>query len=260
MRSVDVGIVVATRNRAGYLVDCLESLAIQETRASYEVVVVDNGSEDATEGLLHRWCREHTNFRALREEGGFGKSKALNAGCRSTSASLVLITDDDALADSHWVEAYRRFFEAHRGRLLMAGGVIRPVHPDLRPWPTWLSEASVPLLGELDYEAERPLKQFEHVWGPNLGFPAEVYRDLGFWDESATATGGNPQGRFEDIDYQDRMRAAGGEIWFCPDALVYHRVKADISPRMVLRRAFIKGANERYRESLNEGTGEQTST
>jgi glycosyltransferase involved in cell wall biosynthesis len=86
MRSADVSVVVATRNPAEYLVDCLESLANQETRASYEVVVVDNGSEDATAELLGPWCREHPNFRALREEGGFGKSRALNAGCRSTSA------------------------------------------------------------------------------------------------------------------------------------------------------------------------------
>jgi GT2 family glycosyltransferase len=107
-----------------------------------------------------------------------------------------------------------------------------------------------PLLGELDHGSERPLKDFEHVWGPNLAFRSEVFEQLGRWDESATATGGSPEGRFEDIDYQERIRAAGGTVWFCPEAVAYHRVKAEVTPRMVLKRAFITGANERYRQSL----------
>jgi glycosyltransferase involved in cell wall biosynthesis len=249
MRAADISVVVATRNRIGYLGDCLESLAQQETPAQYEVVVVDNGSDDGTPELLQRWSTDHPNFRVVNERRGYGKSRALNAGFQGASGSLLLVTDDDALADLHWIEAYRRFFEGRDG-LLMAGGIIRPIHPDLTPWPKWLSESAVPLLGELDHGSERRLNEFEHVWGPNLGFRAHVFEQLGPWDELATATGQTPAGRFEDIEYQERLRGAGGEVWFCPQAIVHHRVKADLSPRMVLKRAFITGANDRYRRSL----------
>jgi glycosyltransferase involved in cell wall biosynthesis len=246
----DISVVVATRNRAGYLAGCLESLAEQKTIAKYEVIVVDNGSDDGTPELLEQWCNERSNFRVVTEKRRFGKSRSLNAGCEEAAGGLLLVTDDDALPDPGWIEAYRRFFEEREGHLLMAGGLIRPVHPDLKPWPKWLSQSAIPLLGELDHGSERPLKEFEHVWGPNLAFSAEVFNQLGPWDESATATGENPKGRFEDIEYQERMRAAGGTVWFCPEAVVLHRVKAEVTPRMILKRAFISGANDRYRQSL----------
>ena len=250
MRASDVSVVVATRNRIGYLTDCLEWLAKQKTAAKYEVVVVDNGSDDGSPEMLQQWCSDHSNFRLVREKRRFGKSRALNAGCEEATGRLLLITDDDALTDPHWIEAYRLFFEGREGHLVMAGGVIRPVQMDLKPWPSWLSQSATPLLGELDHGSERPLKEFEHVWGPNLGFTAEVFKRLGSWDESATATGATPTGRFEDIEYQERVRSAGGTVWFCPEAVVRHRVKAEVTPRMVLRRAFISGANDRYRQTL----------
>jgi glycosyltransferase involved in cell wall biosynthesis len=250
MQAPDVSVVVATRNRMGYLAECLADLAGQRTAAGYEVVVVDNGSDDGTAELLEQWSGENPNFRTVREEGGFGKSRALNAGCEKASGSLLLITDDDALPDPHWIEAYRAFFDGRDGELLMAGGIIRPIHPARKPWPRWLSESAVPLLGELDYGSKRPLRDFEHVWGPNIAIPVEVFRHLGPWDEAATATGGNPVGRFEDIDYQERIRAAGGVVWFCPEAVVHHRLRVEVTPRMVLKKAFVAGANDRYRESL----------
>jgi glycosyltransferase involved in cell wall biosynthesis len=185
----DISVVVATRNRAGYLAGCLESLAKQKTTAKFEVVVVDNGSDDGTSELLQQWCDQQSNLRVLTEKRRFGKSRALNAGFEKAVGGLLLVTDDDALVDPDWIEAYRTFFEGREDQLLMAGGLIRPVHPDLKPWPRWLSQSAIPLLGELDHGSERPLKEFEHVWGPNLAFSAQVFNQLGPWDESAHRNG-----------------------------------------------------------------------
>ena len=116
MRAVDVSVVVATRNRVGYLADCLESLAQQQTTAQYEVVVVDNGSDDGTPELLQRWSTDHPNFGVVTERRGYGKSRALNAGFKGASGSLRLsrmttpwpthtgskLTDDSSRAGTGW--------------------------------------------------------------------------------------------------------------------------------------------------------------
>ena len=88
--SVDVTVVIPTRNRAHWLPDCLESLVSQETNASIEFVVVDNASRDPTPAVIAGWSTRDPRVRALREEK-LGRSAALNSGMR-VARGLTVIT------------------------------------------------------------------------------------------------------------------------------------------------------------------------
>ncbi len=85
---VGVSVIISTRNRASYLPDCLRSLVAQQVQLAYEVVVVDNGSNDSTPELLAGWCNDHPEFRSIREER-VGLSVGKNAGIRSARGSVA---------------------------------------------------------------------------------------------------------------------------------------------------------------------------
>jgi GT2 family glycosyltransferase len=55
----------------------------------------------------------------------------------------------------------------------------------------------------------------------------------------------------EDIEFQTRVRAAGGEVWFVPDAVVHHRTPVP-SPRVCLAKGFAAGRND-YRRAPRPG-------
>src|SRR5262245_12932000 len=93
---VIASVIVATRNRAHYLRDCLQSLSAQSCDRLFEIIVIDNGSTDETPQLLEQWCRVDSRCRTFRETR-VGLSVAKNAGARLAKGRLLLFTDDDVL-------------------------------------------------------------------------------------------------------------------------------------------------------------------
>jgi glucosyl-dolichyl phosphate glucuronosyltransferase len=251
---VAISVIVSTRNRAAYLPEVLRTLAQQAGETPYEVIVIDNGSTDETPALLAAWCARDPRFRTARENRP-GLSRGKNAGMLLARAPLLLFTDDDVRVDPRWIGSYRSLFDRHPDPLLIAGGPIVPVPHDLGPWPDWFGEWSLAEAGLLDHGGERPLRSREYVWGANMAIPRQVFDQLGGWDESAGLQGERRVTKlesafFEDTELQDRLRKAGGVVWFCPAAPIHHRVdRRTVTPRRVLATAFTRGRNDVGSES-----------
>jgi len=249
MAELAASVIVCTRNRANYLNRCLESLLLQECQEKFEIVVVDNGSTDGTPQFLSEWCSEHAHFRSVLE-ARIGLSSAKNAGAQSAQGRLLIFTDDDVLLEPHWLQSYLDLFARIGERNTMAGGPIVPILDDLSSWPDWFDVVALPEAGLLDHKTERPLLSWEYVWGANMVIPSSVFRSIGLWNEEVGRKGEH-RGTFEDTEYQDRLRAAGGTVWFCPNASLKHRVERDrIRPYTVISRAFARGRNEFLRDLL----------
>ena len=246
---VEVSVIISTRDRAPIVPEVLRSLADQDEGVPFEVIVVDNGSTDATPEVLADWCRDHPTFRTTREDRP-GLSRGKNAGIAIARGRLLLFTDDDVLVPPSWVEAYARFFDAQPGAMVVAGGAIVPIAHDLGPWPPWLSEDALLDVGLLDHGDQQELRPPRYVFGANMAVPATVFGSVGTWDEDLGNAPGD-RSTFEDAELQDRVRAAGGTVWFVPDAAVRHRVeRGRTSPRAIVANAFGRGRNDFWGERL----------
>jgi glycosyltransferase involved in cell wall biosynthesis len=250
-----ISVIVSTRNRAHYLPEVLRTLAAQECDIPFEVIVIDNGSTDGTPGLLDEWSSRDSRFRTACEPRP-GLSRGKNAGIRMARAPLLVFTDDDMRVHPRWIESYHKFFVGHEGDLMVAGGAVVPIPHDLGAWPGWLDQPALADAGLLDHLDERPLVKFEYVWGGNMAVPRILFDRLGPWAEMAGLQGElrvtREDSRFyEDTELQDRVRAAGGSTWFCPDAVVYHRVdRASVTPRRISSAAFTRGRNNFWQQQL----------
>jgi glycosyltransferase involved in cell wall biosynthesis len=242
--SVAISVVVPTRNRAAMLDDSLSSLSRQRSGTAYEVVVVDNGSSDATPDVIRRWTDVDERFRAIREAEP-GRSNAMNAGLKIARGRVVLFTDDDVVVEDGWIDAFDRFFERETAELVIAGGPIVPVADDLEPWPAWVPDSSAVDLGGLSHgDEERRLGRYEYLWGANMGIPRALVGTLGGWDPSIGRREEH-RGTFEDIEYQDRVHRRGGEVWYLPHASIRHRIpRASVTPRRIVSVAFRRGRND----------------
>lgn len=241
---VDLTVVVATRNRAALLPACLDALAAQRTDARFEVLVVDNGSDDGTAGVVARHARRDPRVRLVAEPVA-GLSRAKNAGIAHAVGELVLFTDDDVVLPEGWIAAYAGFFAGRRARAVLAGGPVLAVADDLSPWPAWVGAGGAADLPRLYHGAvPRRLGAYEQLWGANMAAPRELLAAVGGFDESIGVRG-DERGTFEDVDLVERVAARGGECWYLPAAVLYHRTaRAASSPRALARRAFARGAND----------------
>ena len=215
----------------------------------FEIIVIDNASTDETPHLIDEWRRKDPRFRSFREIR-LGLSAAKNAGASLAAGRLLLFTDDDVIVAPNWIRAYVDLFARIGENNTLVGGPVIPVLKNLRAWPDWFDEQALADVGLLDHQTERPLGKFEYVWGANMAIPACVFKKIGHWNEGLGRRG-DERGTFEDTEYQDRLKAEGGTVWFCPPARLEHRIELDrIRPRNVMQTEFIRGRNQFCMEVL----------
>src|SRR5262245_46858211 len=103
-----VSIVIPTYNREDLVAQAIES-AVAQTHPRCEVIVVDDGSTDATADVLRRF---EGRIIAVRQENK-GLSGARNTGIRKASGSFVGFLDSDDLWEPPLVAAALSVFDAH---------------------------------------------------------------------------------------------------------------------------------------------------
>jgi GT2 family glycosyltransferase len=140
---VTVGVVVATRNRRTTLLRTLDHLAALPGRPP--VVVVDNGSSDAT---LDAVRGRHPRVRLLELGENLGAA-ARNRGVEALDAPLVAFCDDDSWWWKGALEQAEEIFDAHPGVALVAGRVLFGADRRLDPTSAAMARSPLPQLGAL---------------------------------------------------------------------------------------------------------------
>lgn len=112
-----VSVVIATRNEERHLEAALQSV-LGLAYPAYEVLVVDDRSEDQTPVILARLCEKFPQLKVLRIDslpaGWLGKTHALHVGARQTDGEFVLFTDADVVFEESCLRRAVEFV-VHRG-------------------------------------------------------------------------------------------------------------------------------------------------
>ncbi|MDE2889206.1 MAG: glycosyltransferase [Gemmatimonadota bacterium] len=103
-----VSVVIAARNEAGFIGDCLEGLARQTYPADrYEVLVVDDGSTDGTMQVVTRFATAYPIVRCIEATDAFrhmaAKKRPLSEGIRAARGRIILTTDADCSVPATWI-------------------------------------------------------------------------------------------------------------------------------------------------------------
>lgn len=109
LNKIKASVIVPAYNAEDYIEDCLNSLILQKTQYSYEIIVVNDGSTDGTLDLLkHIECDK---LRIIDKSNG-GISSARNAGIRDALGEYLIFCDADDYMDvkaiQHLIEKAER--------------------------------------------------------------------------------------------------------------------------------------------------------
>lgn len=219
-----ITVILCTYNRCQSLARALESAAAQTLPDSdqWDVLVVDNNSEDQTREVVEDFCRRFPGRFSYLFEPKRGKSNALNAGICQARGDVLAFMDDDVIAEPMWLRNLTVSF--HDGAYAGAGGRVF-LDPSFSP-PPWLGlEEPYNLsgvlaqfdLGDKAGELETP------PYGTSMAFRKEMFRKYGSFRTDLGPCPGS-EIRSEDTEFGRRLLTAGERLRYEPSAVVYHPV------------------------------------
>jgi GT2 family glycosyltransferase len=208
-----VSIIIPTRNGRHLLGRCIESVLGRTVYSNYELVVVDNQSDDpATLEFLAT-----LPGRVLRYPHEFNYPRQLNLAAASVACDLlVFLNNDTEVATADWLDrlieqAMRPEVGAVGPRLRFPNGDVQHEgiligawrgHANSIEWGNWWR------MGDL-------LRDVSAVTGACMATRPGVYWRVGGYDERLRVA-------YNDVDYCLRLHQAGYQVVFEPDAELYH--------------------------------------
>jgi GT2 family glycosyltransferase/glycosyltransferase involved in cell wall biosynthesis len=202
-----VSIVVPVYNKIAYTSACLRSLAEHAGTIPFEVIVVDDGSTDATQKRL----ADVAGIRVIRNTENLGFVGSCNVGAAAANGELLLFLNNDTRATAGWLEALVRCLDEAPdaglvGRLQEAGGII---FNDGSGWNYGRFE-------DPDDPRYAFRREADYCSGAAIVLPRELFRRVGGFDQRYAPA------YYEDTDLAFSVRAAGLKVYYEPAATVVH--------------------------------------
>lgn len=209
-------VVIATYNRCDTLKKAILAYQGQtELRAMREVLVVDDGSSDATSAMVGELSEKSVvPIRYLRQENK-GPAAARNVGIRLATTDLILFTDDDIIPSTTLVAEHINW---HREFPELSAAVLGYMawSPEVNPTPfmKWYGTDGA-LLDYSNLDGRTEIAE-GHFYTGNISLKTVFLRQNGGFDEDFKAAA------YEDIELGYRLRKAGMRLLYNYKALAYH--------------------------------------
>ncbi|MGN6275534.1 MAG: glycosyltransferase family 2 protein [Solirubrobacterales bacterium] len=213
-----VSVLIPTHQRREALRAALESLVRQSAESdSYEVVVATDACSDGTVEMLEVFAAPFELRRV--EPGARGRAAAVNAALAAARGEVAIVLDDDMRVVPEFVERHRSHHPPGSRRC-----VLGAVPVELRDGHTLAARY---VKDKFDLHLSR-LPDPEHLALPrsfytgNASLRTEVLREVGGFDEAFGIYGN------EDVELSLRLRKAGVELGYDPEALAVQEYGKDL--------------------------------
>ena len=213
-REIELSVIIPTRDRLDTLAETLERLVAQKTEIPFEVIVVDDGSTDATVATVRSFAERAPMPVSLAEQPARGPAAARNRGIAAARGRTCLFIGDDTWPRADLVERHGRL---HRTRPQAHAALLGHVAwaPESRPSPfmEWLNSG---VQFEFDQITDPERVPGSCFYTANVSVKTAFLRANGGFDESF------PNAAFEDIELGLRLERAGMRLAYDATAVVEH--------------------------------------
>jgi GT2 family glycosyltransferase len=225
-------IVMLSWNAAEFTRLAVESIRAV-TRYPHEIVVVDNGSDAPTLGVLESLAAEH-GVRVVYNGRNLGFGGGMNVGMAHARGDVVVILNNDVIVTEGWLEDMIGAMEsrrtvgctAPRSNQVASEQILAVPYKDDVAMHRYAAERRRALRGR-GYVAHR-------VVGFCLCLDRAVIDEIGGFDPRYGL------GNFEDDDLAVRIRAAGWGIFVCDDVFIHHFGSVSFKANAVDHRAHME--------------------
>lgn len=221
-----LAIILVNYNGKVYNEACIESILIGKDSWDKKIIVVDNASKDGSMQILRERYVTDSRIELLYSEDNYGFSYANNVGIKKAMTEgtdyVLLLNNDTEIAPDMLARleecaarhpdsmiAPKIYYSDRRNVIWSAGGEVSPIIRKVRH--IGLDQADQ---GQFEEETE-----IGFATGCALLIPRRVIERAGLLDEDFFLY-------YEDTEYSFRLAKLGIPVYFCPQAVMYHKVGA----------------------------------
>lgn len=211
----EVSIIIPVYNKSLYTFTCLKSIHENSGKNTFEIIVVDDASNDDTSQVLGTI----EGITVIRNAENKGFIYSSNTGVKAAKGRYIVLLNNDTIVTQGWLDALKQTFKQFPdaglvgakliypdGRLQEAGGIV------------W-QDASAWNYGRYD-NPDKPEYSYcrvvDYCSGACLMIPRQDLIDLGSFDEYYTPA------YYEDTDIAFQVRKTGKKVYYQPGAIVVH--------------------------------------
>ena len=251
-----LSIVICSYNRASYISGALDSLYHQSAGLdNFEAIIVDNNSTDNTAQVFKQWRSSHANgsFTYLTESKQ-GASFARNTGAKGAKGHWLCFMDDDAIANSNYVENIIKHIKTKPEAIGFGGRIIPKYIPSA---PEWMSYYVSSLVGNFDYAPTAcAFENGKYPLESNMIVKKDIYDSIGGFNTELPGVLGTLRIGGEGKELFYKILALGHTIYYDPKICVEHVVEVKkLTPEYMYRVASGIGRGEKTRTlSISKGS------
>lgn len=244
-----VSVIIPTYNRAASLQNCMNSLLrLKNNKNDFEIIVIDNGSTDATRQIINDFLLKHPDF-TIRyfQENMPGLLSGRHKGASVAAGDILCFIDDDVQVSSGWMQTILEVMNNRKDIMFLTGPNL-PFYESYPPqWLDyfWKKVKYGKICGWLslsDFGSEVHEIHPNYVWGLNFIVRKSAFLSLGgFHPDNIPSQYQMFQGDGE-TGLTRKGAQAGMKALYHPGALVYHEVPASrLTYEYFDKRAYYQG-------------------
>uniref|UniRef100_UPI00257C3745 glycosyltransferase n=1 Tax=Methanosaeta sp. UBA458 TaxID=1915561 RepID=UPI00257C3745 len=221
----NVNIVICIHNALDDVKSCLMSV-IKYSPHIYTLILVDDGSDEATKSFLQDFALHHDVF-LLRNDVARGYTFAANQGLRNSTGKYVILLNSDTIVSADWLDRMLECAESDE-RIGIVGPLSNTASwqsvPKIESCGDWASNdlpenISIHMMADLigKYSC-RCYPKIPFLNGFCLLIKRELINQIGYFDEDSFGAGYG-----EENDYCIRARKAQWDLAVADDVYIYHK-------------------------------------
>ncbi len=220
---IDLSIIIVNWNTREHLLRCLKSVFQSEEGRPWEVIVIDNGSQD---GSAEEARRLFPGIRLIANERNLGFARATNQGINIASGKYLLLLNPDTEVKGRAIEELVAFMEGHPDAGIAGGQLLNgdgSRQNSIANFPSLATELLNKSLLRRLFPGKFPGKEknypspieVDSVIGACMIAKREALEQVGVLDEDYFLF-------LEETDWCYRMRKAGWKVYHVPQAEIVH--------------------------------------
>lgn len=223
---MDVSVIIVNYNTSQLTAQAVNSIYNSNNETDFEIIIVDNASDDADREELVRFAENH-NITLLLSDKNLGFGRANNMGATHASGEYLLFLNPDTIMMNNAIDILYNFAKL-KGIKICGGNLFdenrRPAHSYWQTMPGLYFELSALInninlrlryRGSHEHNMTNSPKPVAYITGADLMICKSTFDELGGFDNDYFMY-------FEETDLQYRAKRLGIYPWCIPNAKTIH--------------------------------------
>ena len=230
---MSLSVVTLTWNSENYIYRMLDTLTnnLNSIKLNYEIIIVDNGSDDNTVSILCEYMKKNKNINLIALESNVGTTKSRNLALKQVNYENILIVDSDTeFTYTNFEKLLKSFSEIKSEKI----GIIQPrlvhtngeIQSSALKFPT-ITNKFFRFLGRTQSPYDlKDIQKVDYCISAAWLLKREVFEVVGLLDEKIFYAP-------EDAEFCKRLSTLGLEVWYYPNVQIIHHYQRITSKKKI---------------------------